>query len=143
MTSAVRADDLGLIKLLVEYGADIGGSFLDGSPLCEAVSLGRTHAMRLLLDLGASAEDASYWIPVMRRVNTETSVEVIMILLEGGAVAASMLGGTSAAEALSQYLSGRKVPTDREVIQLLERHGVWMPENMRAEIRDRNTPESQ
>lgn len=134
LTSAVLADDLGLIKLLVKHGADVSKSFLAGSPLKWAVADERTHAMRLLLELGARAEDASYCLPVMHRALTDTSVEVLRILLEGGAVATMIMGGESIAEAVWNYRFKRGGPKTVEVMEVLQSHGARMPENFRAEV---------
>lgn len=98
LASAVFADDLGLIELLVEHGADVNKFYLGRSPLMAAAYDERTHVMRLLLEMGASVEDESHYLSVYHRSHTETSIEVLRILLEGGTIGTRLQVGGCMAE---------------------------------------------
>lgn len=133
LASAVFADDLGLIELLVEHGADVNKFYLGRSPLMAAAYDERTHVMRLLLEMGASVEDESHYLSVYHRSHTETSIEVLRILLEGGTIGTRLQVGGCMAEVVwnSRFQYGG--PMILRVMEMLHGYGARMPLNFRAE----------
>jgi ankyrin repeat protein len=130
LVEAARYGHVGVIRLLMEWGADIDGGFGGITPLMEAARHGQTETVTLLLEHGADvhrgASDRStalHWAALSGNPRT------VRILLEAGAdpTALSDAGLTPTAVAgqrkyltLWQRLRGLPDPNYLEMMQLLE-----------------------
>jgi ankyrin repeat protein len=86
VAAAVASSDAGIVRALVEAGADAKkGNDYGMTPLHEAARQGQLEATGLLLKAGADPNSAPSGAPVLHGPVTENHVEVVKLLLDSGA----------------------------------------------------------
>ncbi len=108
---AVDSGEIGVVKLLVEAGADVNaGSW---PPLCQAVDKTDTAMAEYLIDHGANVNYPEDWGPLQEASTFD--IEMVRLLLERGA---NINGGTMMPALHAAVTKGPK-----EIVELLIREG--------------------
>ncbi len=86
VAEAVDANDAGIVRMLVEAGADVKkGNDYGMTPLHEAARQGQLEVTGILLKAGADPNSAPSGAPVLHGPVMENHVDVVKLLLQSGA----------------------------------------------------------
>ncbi len=133
---SIKAGWAGVLLLLIQYGADIHAKQLAPfeSPLLVAVIYGMTDIVKILLGLGANANDSdSNKSSVLQIALEKPYFEIATLLIQSGA---DVNYKSPSNRSMLQIATGSSLPKARQLIDLMLEHGCDLELKCRGDVYD-------